>query len=175
MRPVLKSAKVLLQPMSFQCFKHLSNNIPTSTQVDTHSDISKFFGSDSTSQGIGFQFRQIKNDAKRQRACVAAGSDPASLSLTGGADNSGPIQPFSYYFPKHKTIDYCFVRTIINRFTATAQYFPAATPYALDHFFRPIKKEALKLRAEGPSAGTLSTSPPNFFLSSIHYLLLTHI
>ena len=43
----------------------------------------------------------------------------------------------------------------IDIFTATSRYFPDATPSALDHFFRPIKKEALRLRAEGSSGGTL--------------------
>lgn len=65
----------------FHAPQHILTNI---------SEISKHFGSDSTSGGIGFQFRQIKNDAKRQRACVASGGDPASLSFTSGGDGDGP-------------------------------------------------------------------------------------
>lgn len=46
------------------------------------------FGSDSTGGGIGFQFRQIKNDAKRQRACVASGGDPRTLDIGSKGENS---------------------------------------------------------------------------------------
>jgi hypothetical protein len=44
-------------------------------------DISKYFGSDSTGGGIGFQFRAIKADAKRQRDCVDTGGDPKDLNI----------------------------------------------------------------------------------------------
>jgi hypothetical protein len=47
-------------------------------------EISKYFGTDSTGGGIGFQFRQIKNDAKRQRQCVESGGDPKDLVIGGG-------------------------------------------------------------------------------------------
>ncbi|KAF4613410.1 hypothetical protein G7Y89_g15477 [Cudoniella acicularis] len=47
-------------------------------------DISNYFGSDSTPGGIGFQFRAIKADAKRQRDCFHAGGDPKNLTIGGG-------------------------------------------------------------------------------------------
>lgn len=57
--------------------------------------------------------------------------------------------------------------------TATSRYFPEATPSALDHFFRPIKKEALRLRAEGPSGGTSSTCHSRFpFCSPLNKSLI---
>jgi len=43
--------------------------------------ISKHFGSDSTGGGIGWQFRAIKADAKRQQTCVKAGGDPKDLDI----------------------------------------------------------------------------------------------
>ncbi|TVY23936.1 hypothetical protein LHYA1_G007406 [Lachnellula hyalina] len=46
-------------------------------------DISTYFGTDSTGGGIGFQFRAIKADAKRQRDCIEAGGDPRDLNIGG--------------------------------------------------------------------------------------------
>lgn len=46
------------------------------------------FGSDSTSGGIGFRFRSIKADAKRQRDCCMSGGDPKDLGIGGGSISS---------------------------------------------------------------------------------------
>lgn len=48
------------------------------------SEISKFFGKDSSTGGIGFQFREIKRNAKLQRACADAGGDPQTLNIGTG-------------------------------------------------------------------------------------------
>ncbi|PVH77946.1 hypothetical protein DL98DRAFT_422861, partial [Cadophora sp. DSE1049] len=45
------------------------------------------FGKDSTKGGIEFQFRTIKQDAKRQKACADAGGDPQTLGI-----GSGPVK-----------------------------------------------------------------------------------
>lgn len=55
------------------------------TSIDRNADISKYFGQDSTKGGIEFQFRSIKADAKRQKACYEAGGDPQTLVIGGGA------------------------------------------------------------------------------------------
>jgi hypothetical protein len=52
--------------------------------------ISNYFGSDSTGGGIGFQFRTIKKDADRQRACFDSGGDPKDLGI-GGPQAKGQI------------------------------------------------------------------------------------
>ncbi len=46
--------------------------------------ISNYFGSDSTGGGIGFQFRAIKKDADRQRACFDSAGDPKDLGIGSG-------------------------------------------------------------------------------------------
>ena len=59
------------------------------------------FGSDSTGGGIGFQFRQIKSDAKLQRDSVARGEDPKKLGIGSGGAKGGSstfpvaLNPFS--------------------------------------------------------------------------------
>ncbi len=52
--------------------------------INFRTDISKYFGRDSTKGGIEFQFRSIKADAKRQKACYDAGRDPQTLNIGGG-------------------------------------------------------------------------------------------
>lgn len=66
----------------FQSHFTASSHIYITT--NSSSDISKYFGGDSTSGGIGFQFRAIKADAKRARACADAGGDPHILGIGGG-------------------------------------------------------------------------------------------
>jgi hypothetical protein len=44
------------------------------------------FGSDSTGGGIGFQFRQIKHWAQRQKACANSGGDPLTLGIGSKED-----------------------------------------------------------------------------------------
>jgi hypothetical protein len=54
-------------------------------------DLSKYFGQDSTPGGMGFQFRTLKQYAKRQKACADAGGDPQTLGIGsggGGQDSS---------------------------------------------------------------------------------------
>jgi hypothetical protein len=41
-------------------------------------------GTDTTAGGIGFQFRTIKQDAKRQRDAFHSGKDPKDLMMGGG-------------------------------------------------------------------------------------------
>ncbi|KAL5315806.1 hypothetical protein ACEPPN_016678 [Leptodophora sp. 'Broadleaf-Isolate-01'] len=52
-------------------------------------NISKYFGTDSTKGGIEFQFRTIKADAKRQKACYDAGGDPQALGIGSGPVKAG--------------------------------------------------------------------------------------
>ncbi|KAH8654137.1 hypothetical protein BGZ60DRAFT_386763 [Tricladium varicosporioides] len=49
--------------------------------------MSNCFGSDATKGGIEFQFRTIKQDAKRQKACFHAGGDPKDLGIGSGSHN----------------------------------------------------------------------------------------
>ncbi|TVY40899.1 hypothetical protein LSUB1_G002346 [Lachnellula subtilissima] len=79
-------------------------------------DISTYFGSDSTGGGIGFQFRAIKADAKRQRDCIDAGGDPRDLNIGGGKE----------------------LARLLN---------DGSTKSALEHRFRPIKREAADMLA----------------------------
>ena len=44
-------------------------------------DISKYFGSDSTAGGTQFVLRAIRDNADRQRACADSGGDPKDLAL----------------------------------------------------------------------------------------------
>ena len=44
-------------------------------------DISKYFGSDSTAGGTQFVLRAIRANADRQRACADSGGDPKDLAL----------------------------------------------------------------------------------------------
>jgi hypothetical protein len=71
--------------------------------IDSHlpPDVSKYFGSDSTGGGIGFQFRQIKADAKRQRECYDAGGDPKDLNIGGKGAAYFPLC-FGNFFEEHK-------------------------------------------------------------------------
>ncbi|CZT02253.1 uncharacterized protein RCO7_11042 [Rhynchosporium graminicola] len=89
-------------------------------------DISKYFGKDSTKGGIEFQFRTIKQDAKRQKACADTGGDPQTLGIgTGAIKASGP---------------------------AIAHYMAdGATAAAVEHRFRPLKKEAETLKCAKPT------------------------
>ncbi len=43
-----------------------------------------YFGSDATGGGIGFQFRAIRADAKRQVDCVKNHGDPKDLGIGAG-------------------------------------------------------------------------------------------
>ena len=64
------------------------------------------FGSDSTGGGIGFQFRQLKNDAKLQRDSVARGEDPKKLGIgSGGAKGGSSTFSFALnsLFTQHNT------------------------------------------------------------------------
>jgi hypothetical protein len=90
------------------CFFHIT--FPSHTTFEHYidsplpPDISKYFGSDSTGGGIGFQFRQIKADAKRQRDCVDAGGDPKNLNIGGkGAASSLHLLSSSSLLSKAQT------------------------------------------------------------------------
>jgi hypothetical protein len=83
-----KKGQTALQRLFTECFLHSPFSL---CQLQNHSDhninhsveIAKHFGSDATSGGIGFQFRAIKADAKRQRDCVENGGDPVDLGIGG--------------------------------------------------------------------------------------------
>ena len=68
--------------------------------------ISKYFGQDSTPGGLEFQFRTLKSNAKRQKACADAGGDPQSLAIGNGKSNSSSstLTPRFIFLPsKHST------------------------------------------------------------------------
>ncbi|KAK0124026.1 hypothetical protein ONS95_009012 [Cadophora gregata] len=88
----------------------------------TGKNISKYFGKDSTKGGIEFQFRAIKQDAKRQKACADAGGDPQTLGIGSGHVKAGGSE----------------IALRMNDGTTAA---------ALQHRFRPIKKEADAMNA----------------------------
>jgi hypothetical protein len=69
------TARFLSSALSF------ASGLWTRTRYWFNLDISKYFGSDSTRGGIEFQFRSIKQDAKRQRACADSGGDPKNLGI----------------------------------------------------------------------------------------------
>lgn len=62
------------------------------TNINFPSDISKYFGQDSTSGGIGFQFRQLKQYAKSQKACANSGGDPQTLGIGAGKGEDGSVK-----------------------------------------------------------------------------------
>ncbi|KAL2062717.1 hypothetical protein VTL71DRAFT_5789 [Oculimacula yallundae] len=88
----------------------------------TGRNISKYFGKDSTKGGIEFQFRTIKADAKRQKACADSGGDPQTLGIGSGAVKAGGSE----------------IALRLNDGTTAA---------ALQHRFRPIKKDADAMNA----------------------------
>jgi hypothetical protein len=63
------------------------------------SDISKYFGSDSTGGGIGFQFRTIKAFAKQARNCADQGGDPKDLNIPTGKGQNAAV----YFFLTYKS------------------------------------------------------------------------
>ncbi|KAH8805948.1 hypothetical protein F5884DRAFT_755497 [Xylogone sp. PMI_703] len=100
--------------------------------------IAKHFGSDCTKSGIEWQFRAIKAGARLQVEAVKAGADPKDVNiatLKGGNDSK-----------------------------EIALYYDDCTASALEHRFRPIKKQAAELRSaiakkygEGVTAKAIST------------------
>jgi hypothetical protein len=64
-------------------------------------------GTDTTPGGIGFQFRTIKQDAKRQRDAFESGKDPKDLNIGGGKGASNlftlsiSAQTFRTFEPWH--------------------------------------------------------------------------
>lgn len=77
---------------------HFTQHFSSHIQFPSHTtraiadvlDLSKYFGKDSTAGGIQFQFRTLKHNAKRQKACADAGGDPQTLGIgsLGGVDQS---------------------------------------------------------------------------------------
>ncbi|CAG8978918.1 hypothetical protein HYALB_00005255 [Hymenoscyphus albidus] len=92
------------------------------------------YGKDSTGGGIGFQFRQIKNDAKRQRQCFESGGDPKDLNVGAGSGTEKAI---------------------------AAYYQEDSTKHSIEHRMRVIKAEAKKMtaipREDGGADGAVST------------------
>jgi hypothetical protein len=67
-------------------------------------DLSKYFGKDSTPGGIQFQFRTLKDFAKRQKACADAGGDPQMLGIgRGGSQVSSTYLSFLLSLPLRKS------------------------------------------------------------------------
>ena len=73
--------------------------------LTAHLAISNYFGTDSTPGGIGFQFRTIKADAKRQRDCFNNGGDPQTLSIGGGKGTSSFLRFLSAHCQHTSTHD----------------------------------------------------------------------
>ena len=70
-------------------------------------EISKYFGTDSTGGGIGFQFRTIKANATRQRKCIQDGGDPKDLGI--GSNFGIP----AYFLLLLLTVECCRLRRLV--------------------------------------------------------------
>ncbi len=82
----------------FILFKH------SRTYINSNPEISKFFGTDSTGGGIGFQFRAIKANAELQKNCIASGGDPKDLGI--GAGKSQKLSPYVLSTNQHTSCDH---------------------------------------------------------------------
>jgi len=105
------------------------------------------FGSDSTGGGVGFQFRQIKADAKRQKDCVKSGGDPKTLGIGSKGEAAGTFQTclsFSWHCKAQKYR----IWKIIGMNLAIASYYPDGTVAPFQHRFRYILKEGHRPRCE---------------------------
>ena len=102
------------------------------------------------------RFRRIKGDAKALNDAVAAGVDPITIptdslngKIGGGKGRQRPKPAFPivkiliYYRHTHSFT----VLQASNNTAEIAKYYEDCTASALDHRFRPIKKEALAMRA----------------------------
>lgn len=78
-------------------------------------DMSKYFGEDSTPGGIQFQFRTLKQYAKRQKACAGAGGNPQTLGIgrNDGEDSSTLLFSFPPLPMDQARLSKCF-RMISN-------------------------------------------------------------
>jgi hypothetical protein len=84
------------------------------------------FGSDSTGGGIGFQFRQIKANAKVQKACFTSGGDPLTLgigSMGGSVSTKGSSTSTSLSFI---TVHHITFPLLLSFFPCTAQHIQAS-------------------------------------------------
>jgi hypothetical protein len=109
------------------------------------------------------RFRRIKGDAKALNDALEKGIDPITIptdSLNGKiGGGKGRLQPKPDFHIVQYLILYiimipCTRSTISqapNNAAEIAKYYEDCTASALDHRFRPIKKEALAMRAR---AGT---------------------
>jgi hypothetical protein len=123
-----------------------------------------FIGSDCTKGALEWQFRRYKAGAKLQIAAVKAGQDPKNINVDvnpqgkpdGKASSGGNCTLYSFLFfsflaTQHSTTQ-VHGSTHIDYFLELAGYVDdGRTAAALNHQFRPIKKEAEKMRAR---AGT---------------------
>jgi hypothetical protein len=73
--------------------------------INASTDISKYFGQDSTPGGIGFQFRTIKQYAKSQKACADSGGDPQTLDI--GAGGKGENSQCTYQATHFSLLLFC--------------------------------------------------------------------
>ncbi|KAG4439123.1 hypothetical protein IFR05_005410 [Cadophora sp. M221] len=118
----------------------------------TGRNISKYFGKDSTKGGIEFQFRSIKADAKRQKACYDAGRDPQTLGIGSGIVKSGG-SAITHYMAEGTTgvaVEHRF--RMIKKEAATLKSIAlrlqdGTTAAALQHRFRDIKKDVVAMNA----------------------------
>jgi hypothetical protein len=102
------------------------------------------------------RFRRIKGDAKALNDAVAAGIDPFTIptdslngKIGGGKCRLQP-KPVSISFKHFIHHDHLHTSTIpqaSNNAAEIAKYYEDCTASALDHRFRPIKREALAMRA----------------------------
>ncbi len=129
------------------------------TYININLEISKYFGTDSTGGGIGFQFRAIKANAGLQKKCIASGGDPKDLNI-GMAKSQKPSLCFvlEYIHTHVHRFGHRFGVQQLTSITEISKYYPEASPYALQHHFRAILKEAKQLRANGGR-----TSHPSVF------------
>ncbi|TVY62724.1 hypothetical protein LSUE1_G006157 [Lachnellula suecica] len=135
-----------------QIYMRAAGQDPAKIDISSFDKVSKYFGTDSTGGGIGFQFRTIKADAKRQRDCVAAGRDPKDLNIglpgkeiarllnddTTAAALEHRFRPIKKAGAEMKA--------------EISKYYPEASVFSLQHRFRPIIKEGKRLRDGGAIA-----------------------
>lgn len=134
--------------------------------INARTDISKYFGEDSTPGGIGFQFRTIKQYAKSQKECADSGGDPQTLDIAAGAGKGedsiittgnavlaifilDALLDFACSVPFSTTHQH------IDLDIAIALYYPDGSKDSLQHRFRTIVADGRRLREEGCEASAV--------------------
>ena len=132
------------------------------SSINAPTDISKYFGEDSTPGGIGFQFRTIKHHAKSQKECADSGGDPQTLGIgtsTGKGEDSivkkANVVLAVFVFD---ALGFCFLSYVfyhIDVDIAIALYYPDGSKDSLQHRFRSIVADGRRLREEGCEASAV--------------------